>query len=201
MIDALFGSKSRVKLLHLFLNNPGRSFYVREITRKTEEQVNSVRRELANLLNIGIIKGETQNNKLYYEVNQDYGYYLPFRQIFTDEISASKKSASGKTLPHLNGKLNWASRVKELGDVRLFVLAGKLVRGSLSQVDLMIAGNVNKTKLKKLVKELEEEEGSEINYSVLSYEDFYYRLSIRDRFVADLINNKHSVIIDTEGIL
>lgn len=44
MIDALFGSKTRVKLLHLFLNNPGQPFYVREITRKIDEQINSVRR-------------------------------------------------------------------------------------------------------------------------------------------------------------
>ena len=55
MIDALFGSKTRVKLLHLFLNNPGKSFYVREITRIIDEQINSVRRELSNMLEIGII--------------------------------------------------------------------------------------------------------------------------------------------------
>ena len=72
MIDALFGSKTRVKLLHLFLNNPGRAFYVREITRKIDEQINSVRRELANMLSIGIIKSENSNNRLYYEVSQDY---------------------------------------------------------------------------------------------------------------------------------
>ena len=46
MIDTLFGSKTRVKLLYLFLNNPGRAFYVREITRRVDEQINSVRREL-----------------------------------------------------------------------------------------------------------------------------------------------------------
>jgi predicted transcriptional regulator len=58
MIDALFGSKTRVKLLHLFLNNPGQSFFVREITRKIDEQINSVRRELANMIQVGIITGK-----------------------------------------------------------------------------------------------------------------------------------------------
>src|ERR1700756_77628 len=70
MIDALFGSKTRVKLLHLFMNNPGASFYVREITRLVDEQINSVRRELSNMLSIGIITSDTSDNKLYYEVNQ-----------------------------------------------------------------------------------------------------------------------------------
>ena len=59
MIDALFGSKTRVKLMHLFLNNPGKSFYVREITRLIDEQINSVRRELANMLEVGVITSDT----------------------------------------------------------------------------------------------------------------------------------------------
>src|SRR5206468_11122007 len=82
MIEQLFGSKTRVKLLQLFYSNPNRSFYVREITRKIDEQINSVRRELANLLSIGIIKSDTNNNRLYYEVNQEYEFYQPLQEIF-----------------------------------------------------------------------------------------------------------------------
>ena len=94
MIDALFGSKTRVKLLHLFLNNPNRAFYVREITRKIDEQINSVRRELANMLNVGIIKSDSSDNKLYYEVNQQYTYYTPLRAIFADEKLDSPAAAA-----------------------------------------------------------------------------------------------------------
>src|SRR5476651_2114657 len=97
MIEQLFGSKTRVKLLHLFYTNPNRSFYVREITRKVDEQINSVRRELANLLSIGIITSEANNNRLYYEVNQDYDLYPPMATIFgggTPEESTSKKTTS-----------------------------------------------------------------------------------------------------------
>src|ERR1051325_3277764 len=82
MIEQLFGSKTRVKLLQLFYSNPNRSFYVREITRKIDEQINSVRRELANLLNTGIIVSDNTNNRLYYEVNQAYEYYDPLLAIF-----------------------------------------------------------------------------------------------------------------------
>src|SRR5688572_26104831 len=82
MFEQLFGSKTRVKLLSLFLNNPDRSYYVREITRKIDEQINSVRRELSNLLSIGIVKSEGSNNRLYYEVNQTYEHYKELRGIF-----------------------------------------------------------------------------------------------------------------------
>src|ERR1700733_7358131 len=94
MIDQLFGSKTRAKLLQLFYSNPNRSFYVREITRKIEEQINSVRRELSNLLSIGIITSDTTNNKLYYEVNQKYEYYEPLQQIFGGGVKKAKKVAT-----------------------------------------------------------------------------------------------------------
>jgi len=81
MIDALFGSKTRVKLLHLFLNNPGQPFYVREITRKIGEQINSVRRELSNMIEVGIITSDSADNKLYYQINQRYEYYAPLKAI------------------------------------------------------------------------------------------------------------------------
>src|SRR3990167_9594304 len=98
MIEQLFGSKTRVKLLRLFYANPNRSFYVREITRKIEEQINSVRRELSNLLSIGIITSEANNNRLYYEVNQSYEYYPPLATIFGGIAAgaSSKKSSSAK---------------------------------------------------------------------------------------------------------
>ena len=96
MIEQLFGSKTRVKLLQLFYSNTNRSYYVREITRKIDEQINSVRRELSNLLSIGIITSDNTNNKLYYEVNQKYKYYEPLHQIFGGGVRkiASKKDGA-----------------------------------------------------------------------------------------------------------
>lgn len=193
MIDALFGSKTRVKLLHLFLNNPGRAFYVREITRKIDEQINSVRRELANMLSIGIIKSENSNNRLYYEINQDYPHFAPLHQIFADSgISDAVGVADAN---------DWTKRLKPLGDVRVVIFAGKLVHGSNSDVDVLIVGTINKTQIKKFIKELEEEENKSLNYTVMGYEDFYYRLSIKDKFVTTLLSTKHTVISDTEAVL
>ncbi len=195
MIDALFGSKTRVKLLHLFLNNPGRAFYVREITRKIDEQINSVRRELANMLNVGIIQSENSNNKLYYEVNQKYLHYEPMRQIF---VTASPES---KAIEEVDAVGDWTKRLKPLGDVRVAILSGKLVHGSDAEVDVLLVGSINKTQTKKFIRELEQDESKTLNYVVMEYQDFYYRLSIRDRFVLSVLSTKHTVIADTEQIL
>ena len=197
MIDALFGSKTRVKLLHLFLNNPGKSFYVREITRLIDEQINSVRRELSNMMDVGIVTSETHDNKLYYEVNQRYEYYVPLRAVFADE-QVEAKSAAESTQP---SQQVWASSFEQLPGVRLVVIAGVLVRGSASGVDVLVVGDVPAAKLKSAIKIAEKQEGRELNYTAMPYEEFYYRLSVRDKFVTEIINGKHVVLADADNLL
>ena len=190
MIESLFGSKTRVKLLQLFLNNPNEAYYVREITRKIDEQINSVRRELKNLINVGIIKSRAVKNQLYYEVNKDYKYYTPFRQIFSGKKDSKKEAVVDSELADFNA----------LGDIKIALQAGKLV-GDDGEVDLLIAGDgINKTRLKLIVKGLEKN-GASLNYVAMNYDDFYYRMSIRDRFICDILKKKHNILIDTEGIL
>jgi len=193
MIDALFGSKTRVKLLHLFLSNPGKSFYVREITRLIDEQINSVRRELANMLEVGVITSDSSDNKLYYEVNQRYEHYIALKAIFTggsDQVLAAKKENMS-----LEGSLGG------LQGLSLAIAAGVLVKGSVSSIDLLLVGNVPSVRLKKAIKEIEALEGRELNYAILGYDEFYYRLSIRDRFITGILSGKHSVLVDSENTL
>jgi predicted transcriptional regulator len=194
MIDALFGSKTRVKLLHLFLNNPNRAFYVREITRKIDEQINSVRRELANMLNVGIIKSDSSNNKLYYEVNPKYAHYVSLRQIFANDKLDSPAALEVESN-------DWQRRLKALGDVRIALLSGGMVRNSVTKVDVLLAGSLNKTQVKNFIKELEKDEGRPLNYTIMDYDDFYYRLSIKDKFITEVLASRHTLLMDTENIL
>lgn len=194
MIDALFGSKTRVKLLHLFLNNPGTPFYVREITRLIDEQINSVRRELSNMLNVGIITSDSADNKLYYEVNQRYEHYVPLRAIFGDEKTKPAQTAAARTA-------DWHGLIEQLKGVRIAVLGGVLVQGSLSKVDILLVGDEPATKLSRLIKTIEKTEGREINYSLMPYDEFYYRLSVKDRFITEILNGKHVVLVDVDNVL
>ncbi len=197
MIDALFGSKTRVKLLHLFLNSPGQSFYVREITRKIDEQINSVRRELSNMLEVGIITSDSSDNKLYYQVNQRYDYYVPLRAIFGDNV------AEVKTVPIVEDGPSdeYSTAIKNIPSLRLAILAGVLVRGSSSQVDVLLVGTLSSAKVTSVIKLIEKGEGRDINYSVLSYDEFYYRLSVRDRFITEILNGRYTVVIDKDNVL
>ena len=194
MIDSLFGSKTRVKLLHLFLNNPEKSFYVREITRMIDEQINSVRRELANMVSVGIVQQDAIDNKLYYSVNEDYPYIKPLAAIFSDKNTEGSMSAASS--------VSWKDSLGRMRGLRLAIISGKLVVGSSSAVDLLLVGDdMSAVTIKNLVKKIEKDRKIEINYAVISYDDFYYRMSVKDRFIMDIVRNKHSVLVDTENIM
>ncbi len=195
MIEQLFGSKTRVKLLQLFYSNPNRSFFVREITRKIDEQINSVRRELSNLLSIGIITSDNTNNKLYYEVNQKYEYFDPLHQIFgggvkkikkTNEVSESGEGDAG---------------LKSVGHVELAVYTGQFTRDESVGIDFLVVGDINPNALQKYVDDLEAKENKAIRYILMDLNDFRYRQQIRDRFAVAIANAKKQVLVDIHNLL
>jgi hypothetical protein len=194
MIEQLFGSKTRVKLLQLFYSNPNRSFYVREITRKIDEQINSVRRELSNLLSIGIIKSDSNNNKLYYEVNQKYKFYSPLHEIFGGGVSKPAKKTTTE------GGSKDETDITSVGYVELAILTGQFTRDETTGIDLLVVGDINKNALQKYVNELEAKEGKDIRYSVMKSNDFNYRMEIRDRFSTAVTNAKKQILVDSQGI-
>ncbi len=196
MVEQLFGSKTRVKLLHLFLSNPDGAFYVREITRKIDEQINSVRRELANMLSIGVIKNDSVDNKLYYKVNKDYEHYIPLQQMFTDSKSAATNVRDSKSSVH-----PWKKQVNQLNNVRVALLSGGLAGNPASQVDILLVGSPSLSQVKRLMKKFEEEEARSLNYAIMDYDSFYYRLSIKDKFITEIVNRPHVALVDTDNIL
>lgn len=192
MIEQLFGSKTRVKLLQLFFSNPNRSFYVREITRKIDEQINSVRRELANLLSIGIISSDSaENHRLYYEVNQDYEHYKALAAIF-----GGQKLATPATEDAGNDSLK---ALKAIGNIDLALLTGIFTREEAVGVDFLVVGDVNQTQLDKYVAEFEAKEGKEIRYAAMTPSDYVYRKQINDRFLATIMSAKKQILIDKQG--
>jgi len=199
-IEQLFGSKTRVSLLALFLDDPERAFYVRELTRRIDAQLNSVRRELQNLIQMGIIsevegsiikgeadeKGEKKKSKSakkkYYQANPSF--------IFFDELRGIMKKSS--VLLH-------KSVVRELakkGDVDLLFMTGKFVDDETIPSDLLIVGNVAAEVLEKTVQDFEQKIGWEINYTYMPREEFLYRREVKDRFLSSLMSKEKIVLID-----
>lgn len=204
MFEQLFGSKTRVKLLQLFFSNPNRSFYVREITRKIDEQINSVRRELSNLLSVGIITSDANNNRLYYEVNQDYEHYAPLATIFGGmkaEKAPKAKKPEAKAAPktaEVAPEHPIARAARGIGRIDLAILTGQFTRDDLSGIDVLLVGDISPSKAAKFINELEQTENKELRYTIMPLDNYQYRVQINDRFISNVLNAKKQVIINQD---
>lgn len=182
ILEKLFGSKTRLKILSLFVKNPNSNFYVREITRKLQDTINSIRRELENLTKLGILKTYDQNQKKFYKLNKECN--------IIDELSALVLKAN------IVPKEQVAEQISKIQSIDFAALSGIFTRSD-SRVDLLIIGdNVEKNKLTKIINELEKQQGQELNYTVMSKKEFTYRKTIDDQFLKSILDKKHKVLVD-----
>ncbi len=189
-IEKLFGSKTRAKLLQLFFENPTKSFYVREMTRVIDEQINSVRRELSNLETIGVIKNETFDNKIYYSANNKHPFYHAMTEIFSKKIDTVMEREDDTWEDYCRAVKNYLK-----GLVVVNRLPGQ------DGVDLLIIGNDKTKKLTRWAEVVEKKQGKPINYVIMSTDDYLYRKNVRDRFLLDIFEMEISKIIDPENII
>jgi probable transcriptional regulator len=192
-LEKLFGSKTRTKLLSLFFGNPERSYYVREMTRVIDEQINSVRRELLNLESIGIIKNETYDNKIYYSANNKHPYARALVMLFSSRTDVAIEAAVVK--PNA-----WEEYVRPVKNYLTCLIVTNRLPGQ-EGVDLLIVGDDRTKKLTHWAEVVEKKEGKPLNYVIMSRDDFQYRLNVKDRFVSEVLEMSILEKIDPEGIL
>lgn len=186
MLADLIVSRVRVKILELFFNSPGKIFHVRDIVRRTDEEINAVRRELAHLEKVGLMTKERRANRLFYGVRRDYPLYFDLLELIT------KTSGLGGELVK--------KRVK-LGKIKFALISGRFARGrerSGNEVDLLIVGNVVLPELSQIVRAEEVRRESELNYTVMSEEEFDFRKKRRDPFVLEILKGSRVMVIGDE---
>jgi len=176
----LFGSRTRAKLLSLFLSDPNREFFVRELTRVLDEQINSIRREVDNLKGLGLLRSRTKNRKKYFFVNKNFILLEELRGIII------KSRTSESTL---------VKDICALGETSLILASGSLVEHQNSPVDLFIVGKIPREKLSLLISSLERENRNEIRFVLLSPEDFEYRRNYNDKFVSEILADPQNLVL------
>lgn len=186
MLKDLLISKTRVKLLTVFLSNPGKIFYVRELVRMVGEQINAVRAELARMEKADMLTSENRANRRFYGFRKDYVYF--------DELSAMVAKSVG-----LGGDI-----IKErgkLGKIKYALISGGYIRRrpvGASDVDLLVVGNVVIPQLAQIVKKAEEEVAREINYTVMTEDEFNFRKRRKDPFVTGILEKTRIMLIGDE---
>ena len=193
-IKKLFGSNTRTKLLGLFLNNPLESYYVREITRLIDEQINSVRRELTNLEEIGLVQKFERDRKVYYQLGQKTDLLAPLRLIFCEANNQEVDDYVETT-----GSVDWLEEIAGVKtNLKTLILTGMFVDDDRAELDMILIGN-NRNKLSKWAQRIETRLDQGLRYVIFDQKDFEYRLSAKDKFVMNIFKNKHEVIFDESG--
>ncbi len=183
MLVKLFTSKTRVKLLTLFLLNPETEMYVREIARRTDENTNAVRRELKNLEEIGLLTSARKGNLKYYTINKSMYIYAELMNIIL------KTEAVRKIL---------TENLTKIGDIKTAFIYGSFATGSAggkSDIDLFIIGHVHEDELIRCIEKLETQLSREINYVLFTPDELNERKRKKDPFVQNVLKEKKVMLI------
>ena len=199
-LDKLFGSKTRAKLLGLFFDNPEKSYYVREITRVIEEQINSVRRELNNLSALGLVKTENYENKVYYSADMKHPFARPMTEIFARSSGKKSITESGRSTAKNETPSVWEEYVRPVANLVAGLIVTNRIPGQ-DGLDLLIIGDDRTHKLTKWAEVVEKRMGKPLNYAIMSREDYIYRKSVRDKFLSDVMSLQISEKYDPDRIL
>ena len=190
MFSDLITSKSRVKLLNVFLANPSEMYHVRELVRRTGDEINAVRRELQYLEKNGILTREPRANRVYYSLSKNYPFYYDLLRLGSKSVGIGEQILK--------------NRVK-LGRIKYAMFSGKFARGikkNPDEVDLLIVGTVVLPELALIVRDEEKRQGREINYTVMPEEEFEFRKNKRDPFIVSILSGSRVMLLgDEEGML
>lgn len=190
MLGDLITSKSRVKLLQVLLAFPYEMYHVRELVRRTHDEINAVRRELMFLEKKGIVVREPRANRVYYSLSKTYPFYYDLL------IIGSKTIGLGADILKNRAKL---------GKIKYAMFSGRFVKRfkkSAEDVDFLIVGTIVLPELAMLVRNEEGRLNTEINYTAMTEEEFDFRKRKRDPFIVSvLLGSRVMLIGDEESML
>lgn len=186
-LSDIITSKVRVKILDLFLSNLNEMYHVRGIVRETKEEINAVRRELDRMESAGILKKEPRGNRVYYWIRQDYDF-------FGDLLSMVSKT-TGLGFSIINNK-------SKIGKISFVMFSGRFARRKPrkkdDEVDILVVGEVVLPELASVIRIEESKRGNEVNYTVMSREEFDFRKKRRDPFLLGILSSSRTMIIGDE---
>jgi hypothetical protein len=183
ILEALFGSRTRARLLRFFLLNPEQEYQSPEIIRRNMTRRPEALREIKNFKKIKFILGRTKKGKKFYILNINFPFYPELRNLVVKSNIYPQCASLGK--------------IKHVGDVKLALISGVFLNYSKSKADMiLVANSVNRRKLKNLINSIEAEIGKEISYVLMNSEELKYRMNMLDRFLMEFFEGPHDEIIN-----
>lgn len=185
LIDILV-SKVRVKILELFLGDPSKSYHVRDIVRRVEEEINAVRRELSRLEKTGFLTSEWRANRRYYGIKKDYIFFQELLSIVNKSVGLGGAIIKNKA---------------KLGKINYALLSVSFIKGkpyTPNEIDIFVVGTIVLPELGSIIREEEARRDREINFTPMTLEEFNFRKNRRDPFVISVLSKPKVMLIGDE---
>ena len=199
ILDKIFGSAAKVRMMRLFILNPDKQFSADEIVSRTMTRGKEVRAELTVLEKIDLVRRRTVSRKENPESirsKKTQVWALNPKFIYFDELKSFLVNAN------LIKNSELIRRMGRVGKIKLIVLAGVFLNQlDENGIDLLVVGDeIRRASLENIVRSLESELGKEVKYAFFATKDFAYRLNMYDKLVRDLLDYPHQVVFDRIGI-
>jgi len=189
MLEELFSSKARIEILKLFLFNPEKRYYLRQISALSEQSIRGVQREIDKMKKIGLVEESIEGNRNYYQVNKECPIYEELKRIFFKTVGI------GDILQKY---------LEKNDNIRVAFIYGSFAKGEesiLSDIDLLVLGKISAKKLSSLLTKPKKELGREINYAVYSVKEYKRRTRQKDHFLNAVLGKEKIFIIGSEDEL
>jgi hypothetical protein len=183
ILEHLFGSRSRSRMLRFFVLNPGVEISLEDLKEKMNVDGRRVRGDLNMLLKIDFINETSKKKQKFYQLNEAFPYYTELRNLF---IKAN-------TYPQCKE----LKRINDAGRVKLITISGIFLNYDKARLDILIVcDDMSRTKLAKAIEFIEAEIGKEVRYMAMTSDEMNYRLDMMDRFLIDFLSSPHDVVVN-----
>lgn len=175
----IFGGEGKVKIMRLFVFNPGQHFTPKEVAKRAKERPAQARKEIRNLVKAGLIKARAKG----YVLNSAYSHLTALEAFLIDATPLTERDI--------------IRRINRAGNIKFVSLSGVFLHDTESRVDLLVIGDhIKQNKLVSAIAGIEAELGKELRYASFETADFKYRLSIYDKLIRDILDFPHQKILN-----
>lgn len=202
-LGKLFGSQARVRILRLFFLNPLEAFDVAMVSEKSKTKPAETRHELTLLKNAGVINAKVFTKEVFSKRSKDAKPKKVRAQGFqlksTFPLSSALKNLIVSETPLNRDEI--ADRFRGVGKIKFLAVSGIFIDEPEARVDVLIVGDdLKKRSIENTLRAIEAEVGKELSYGALETAEFLYRISVYDKFVRDILDNRHDTVIDKIGV-
>lgn len=168
-------SKARRALVALFFTNPDQEYFSRQLERLSGIFVGNLQKELIKMETANLLESRRLGKLKLYKLNTRHPLYSELKSVVAKTVGIEEMIRA---------------ELLKLKSIKTSCIYGSFARGkeqAVSDIDLLILGNVDEKSLIHAIKSLEDKLQREINYTLYSPTAWKKRKAAKDSFIIEVL--------------